>query len=311
MKKLNLLIGILTGFIIFSCSPDENNSKINNNSIKKLIQFTSDKYSFSYEQLTFNIIYDINDNLSEVNFENGLPLQKYTYNSKNQIIKTEDFIYDNELLKEKYESVITYNSDNQIIKILESNIYYNHDSSINRQNTITHEISYDTDLITVTKDDPDNLNKVEYFLQDNLITNIKMYENNVLDGNLSFEYDSKGNYISGNGPINLNQTYSPKIDDVELFISYDTAIGKSIYDSLSFLFQISLLTSFSFDSFRQILPRLGNKLPVEITWYQQDPDFFKKSYEYIYDDESYMISETDKTYGTNYFNERIETYTWE
>ena len=64
MKKLNLLIGILTGFIIFSCSPDENNSKINNNSIKKLIQFTSDKYSFSYEQLTFNIIYDINDNLS-------------------------------------------------------------------------------------------------------------------------------------------------------------------------------------------------------------------------------------------------------
>lgn len=304
------MIGILTGIIFFSCSPDKNDSIINDNSVKKLVQFTSDKYSLSYKQLTFDIIYDISDNLSEVNFENGSALFKYTYNSKNQIIKTEGYNYASKLLKEKDEAVVTYNSDNQIIKILVSNISYNPDSSISHQSTITHEISYETDLITVIKDDPNNLNKVEYFLQYNLITNIKMYKNNILDGNLSFEYDSKGNCISGKGPINLNPTYHPKIDDVELFISYGTAMEKSRYDSFKHLLQISLLTSFSFDDFRQILPRLGNRLPVEITWYQQDPDFFKKAYEYVYDDEGYMISETDKTYGTNYFNERIETFSW-
>ena len=165
MKTFSLLIGILTGVIIFSCSPDEENSKINNNSIKKLIQFTSGSYSCSNEQLTFNIIYDVNDNMSEVNFENGLPLQKYTHNSKNQIIKTEMFIYDNGLLEEKYEDVITYNLDSQITNIFASSIYYNSDSSIRNQNTKTHKTSYDTDLITVISDDPDNSNKAEYFYQ--------------------------------------------------------------------------------------------------------------------------------------------------
>jgi hypothetical protein len=308
MKTLSRLIGILTVVIIFSCSPDEENSKINNNSIKKLIQFTSDSYSYSNEQLTFNIIYDVNDNMSEVNFENGLPLQKYTYNSKNQIIKTEMFIYDNGLLEEKYEDVITYNLDSQITNIFTSSIYYNSDSSIRNQNTKTHKISYDTDLITVISDDPDNSNKAEYFLSDSLITRIKIYKGDSLGSNLSFEYDSKGNCILGTGPIGLATNYTPKTDDVELFISYETTEETPVYDS--FLFQISLLTSFSFDEFRQILPKLGNRHSTEITWYQQAPDFFKQTYKYVYDNEGYIISKTEKTYGSNYLDERTETYTW-
>ena len=87
MKLLKRLIGIIIVLTFLCCSSDDNS-----NSEKKLIQITN-KDPGGYVYFNQNYVYDSNERIIQINDENGLILNSYTYNSSNLPIQNIDYHY--------------------------------------------------------------------------------------------------------------------------------------------------------------------------------------------------------------------------
>ena len=94
MKKLNLLLALLLGFTILSCSSDDDTND-NENLEKQLVQIKYQDLSNNQNQYVSNITYDTNGNIVEMNNENGQITNSYSYNSLNHLVHQEYFEYVN------------------------------------------------------------------------------------------------------------------------------------------------------------------------------------------------------------------------
>lgn len=182
MKKLNLIIGILIGFTILSCSSDDNNGGENDVKLLKKITFSGDgNYSLNFFYNSDNTIdkiqssgtgddfikqfYYNNGILDRAEFQdlNALPngsIEKYAYNN-GQLTKREDY-FDNTILDETFE----YSFSNQQI----NNIQY----------MGSNETAFSEQYI------------FEYDSNNNVVSRKKDYVNiSISDEKLTFTYDNK------------------------------------------------------------------------------------------------------------------------
>ena len=303
MKKLNLIFAILIGLIITSCSSDD--TVENNNSEKKLVKITYQDLS-NQNQSDIHIIYDSNNNISEINDDDGLLLQKFTYNSVNKIIKTESYYYYNQILEYKDITSITYDANNKISTIIETYISYNTDGSISSQESTNHTFTYSNNSIIRLSDDFSNT-KVEYALSNGLFTRIKVYRNNTLKSDMTFTYDSEGNCISGSGPINEGSLDSTT-NNIELSVLYGSEEKNPIFNKF---FDINILTRTSFYNLRQTLvDQQGNKYAEEIQWYQYSNYPYKETNENTFDNNGYILSKKQSEFP-DHPNYGMTIYTWE
>ena len=146
MKKLNLLLAFLIGFILFNCSSDDNSN-------------TQEEPQNSQIVRTIQRIYDLdNSSLLEerivIDYNNGKPILWSFYDNTNQLTFTEELNYSNNGLLTSIqgflsdgtsysETSITYDSSNRILQRIynEEDGSYNETISFiyNNNNTITSE----------------------------------------------------------------------------------------------------------------------------------------------------------------------------
>ncbi|MCB0475888.1 MAG: hypothetical protein KDC69_09435 [Flavobacteriaceae bacterium] len=140
MKKLNLLVGILLGFIILSCSSDENTNSTSQ--VPQLIRIDrtsvglgpgSPIQSAEFINNRPNIInyFDENNNLTYYFV--------YSYNTNDLLIEIDEFYANND---HRSKTEITYDSQNRIIQIKNENLEFNYtswtvDYTFNSDNTIS------------------------------------------------------------------------------------------------------------------------------------------------------------------------------
>ncbi len=302
MKKLNLLLGILIGMIIISCSSDD--ATENNNSEKKLTRITYQNLS-DQSQYTLNITYDNNNNLTEVT-SNGQLIQKYTYNSLNKVIGYSLYNYENQILSFEENLSIAYNIDNKISNLIEIFISYNPDGNISNESSTNHNITYGNNSIMRLSDDFANT-KIEYTLSNNLFTGIKVYRNSILKSDMTFTYDAGGNCISGIGPIDEGSLDSTT-NDIELSVLYGTEEKNTVFNAF---FDFNILTRTSFYNIRQtLINQQGDKYVEQIQWYQYSDYSYKETNDNLFDSDGYIISRTLSDFP-DYPNNSMITYTWE
>lgn len=311
MKNINSLLSVLIAILILSCSPSDDtiidDTVVNNNTKKRLTKTTYLSLTSQYE---FNryIAYDANHNITEISDNEGLILEKYTYNSSNKVVENVLNIYENKTLDYKDITLITYNSNSQISNIVETFIDYNSDGSILSQSDINHNFTYTNNAITRLSDDS-NKTKIDYKLSNDLITGIKVFRNNVLKSDMTFAYDNEGNCISGSGPIYGDVIdIDPPTDDIKFSVVYGTEIKNSLFNNF---FDYEILTKISFENIRQTLVNgQGNKFAKEIQWYKYNDNTYKETYNYLFDSDGYIVSRTSSEFP-DYPNNSKVTFTWE
>ena len=302
MKLLKRLIGIIIVLTFLCCSSDDNS-----NSEKKLIQITN-KDPGGYVYFNQNYVYDSNERIIQINDENGLILNSYTYNSSNLPIQNIDYHYNYDdgirWLKIEIMKNITYNSDNKIsaIKILYKD--YNMDASLNLQYDYTINVTYGPNSMTSIRYNEYGIFKVEYELSNNSITGIKITNVNTVEADMVFAYDTEGNCISGNGP-NKMEYHRP--DDIDLTVTYGTEEKNPIFNAF---FDINILFIYTFRSIREtLIHEQGTKFPERIQWYNIPDDSNKDAFEYTFDHDDYLIKKVKNMYSP--YGHRILTYKWE
>lgn len=301
MKGISLTLSILISLFIFSCSDDDDLNIINTE--KKITQI---KYQYSQNQYLYNVSYDSNNNISETFNSLGQTIQKYTYDSSNKLVYKEFNEYNNDVLINKDISNFSFNSDNKISTIEETYIYYNPDGSVSNQSSVNHNVTYGSNSITRISDDFSST-KAEYSLTNNLITGIKIYRNNILKNDMTFEYDSEGNCISGNGPIDEGSLDSTT-NDINLSVAYGTSVKNEFFNKF---FDYEILTQSSFYNLRQVLiNQQGTKYPEEIQWYQFNNSIYKETYNNSFDSDGYITNQILSEFP-DYPNYGSIDYTWE
>lgn len=302
MKKLNLLIILFTGIIIYSCSSDENPT--DNQNIEKVLTqiiYQNDQYQFIQ-----NIEYDNSGNIIEINDNNGLVHSSNTYNSSSQLTKHEFNEYENGTLYFKEIDNLTYNSDSKISNIEHISFFYNSDGSVSNQTTVNNIITYSNNSIIRTVDDFWNT-RVEFGLTNDLITSIKVYRSNELKSDMLFSYDSNGNCISGTGSIDEGSLDSTT-DNIDLTVTYGTQEKNPFFNMF---FDYEILTFTSFYNLRQVLiNQQGNNYPEIIQWYQYSDYTYKETNDNSFDSDGYIISRILSEFP-DYPNYGTINYTWE
>lgn len=306
MKKLNMLLGLLIGLTILSCSPDDNSNDIPKTE-KKLVRVTYKDLNNNQNQEVNNYVYDSKGNIVEINDQSGLIIVSYTYNSSNRLIQQEYFEYDNQTNTLYFKEIdnLSYNTDNKISNIENINVFYNSDGSISSQNSKNNTITYSSNSITKISD---NQIKVEYGLNDNdLITSIKVYRNNILKSDMSFTYDSNGNCISGTGSIDEGSLDSTT-DNIALNVTYGIEEKNPLFNNF---FDYKILTFTSFYNLRQVLiNQQGNSYPTMIQWYKYSNYSYKEVYDNSFDNNGFLISKSLSEFP-DYPNYGMITLTWE
>lgn len=282
MKKLKLLIVLLIGLTIYSCSSD-NGTIENSNNEKVLTQII---YQSNPYQFTQNIEYDNNGNVIKIVDSNGLILSSNTYNSSNQLTKHEFHEYQNGALYFKEIDNLLYNGDGKISNIEHISHFYDSDENIESQSTVNNSISYSNNTMTKVSDDAWNTT-VEYGLNNELITSIKVYKNDVLKSDMIFNYDADGNCISGSGPIDEG-SLDTTTDDINLNVTYGTEEKSQFFNMF---FDYEILTYTSFHNLRQVLVnKQGNRYPEIIQWYQFSDYIHTETNENLFDNDGYITS---------------------
>jgi hypothetical protein len=237
MKKLNLLLGILIGLTIFSCSSDDSNpSEEPELNEKKLIKVTEEGTYGIYEKL---YIYDSDNNVTEIessftefgqtdsdlhntvfSYENNLIVSAINYED-GTLYKTYEFNYSNDNLIERiiYDSngiedeklEFTYNSNNEI----ESFNYY-----VESDLQQTQDFTYNTNGNIITAEDTD-YSEIQYD------TNPTPSNNFTNSNKVIFGTESLIMNLCGNNETNRTTTYnnslpSETIRHFETSITYDT-----------------------------------------------------------------------------------------
>ncbi|MCR8666311.1 hypothetical protein NO995_01330 [Aestuariibaculum sp. M13] len=308
MNNLHLYFALLIGFTIISCS--SNSDETNSNPEKKLIQI---KYQALDDSLYFyesNIVYDDNGNIIEMKNEVGQTTNTYSYNASNQMVLQEYFEYVDKTSNDldfKEITTFSYGNDNKFSTIQETYINYIPGSTPN-ENTVTHNITYLTNLMIKTSDDY-HQTKVEYGLSDNnLITSIKVFKNGELKSDMQFTYDDNGNCISGTGPINEG-SYDSITGNIALNVLYGTEEKAPI---LNVFFNYNILTwGTSFGNFKELLVKQqGKNYPIEIEWYQYSNYPYKEILNNSFDSSGNIQSITLSEIP-NYPNYGSMFYKWE
>jgi hypothetical protein len=303
MKNLNLFLTVLIGLTILSCSSD-NNSTDGLNTEKKLTQILHDGEIYE------NIVYDNSGKILERYTKNyfGYNINvSYAYNSSNKLTKYE---YKSARFDHNSKRIynISYNSDNKISNIEDIIIYYYSDGRVQSQDTINNNFAYSNNLIVRISDGWWNT-KVEYGLNNDLITSIKVFKSDVLKSDMLFNYDSDGNCISGTGSINegsLNNTTDT--DNIELNVTYGVK-EKNPFFNMSFDFRILTFTSF-YGIINALIKRQGNKYAEIIKWYNDGNDTYKETYDNSFDSDGYITSQKISRLPA-YPNYLTVSYTWE
>jgi hypothetical protein len=304
MKKLNLLIGTLCCALLFSCTTnDAVNETIS--SEKKITQVEVQDHD-GKNKFVETFLYDDNNNLIEDSFNNvnGLTKILYTYNSSNQLIKDETSRHVNQILYSKKNHTLSYNNDSKVSNIEYITTTYNSDGSISNQTSENNSITYSNNSIIKTSDNSSNT-KVIYGLNNNLITTLKIYKNNLLKEDMRFDYDAEGNCISGTNTITEGSFSSPTVTNLNFNVTYSIEKKHQIYNAS--LINYAILTSTNFTNLRHKLVKIkGNKYPTII----EIDNGYKETYTNSFDNDGYPISIAINSFPDT-ANSIILTYTWE
>lgn len=242
MKKPNLLIIIITGLSILSCSSEdlgaENEiSDGNNEKYQKLLTITSTKTDSEEIKSTTELTYD-NDNLfivKEIYHEIGENIWNYSYSKNNDLeminnlpVQQNNEILITEYIYERYEYVI---ENAKVISVLN---YFRDENNEPFIFNYKENLSYlDNNIIEVTIfDSNDNLlgfTTYEYDNKNNLLKGLRdinrwtfpvgkvfgISNNNVInrmefdqDGNLLAEFDYEYKYDNNDFPITRKTNYT-------------------------------------------------------------------------------------------------------
>ena len=283
MKRLNLLMVVIIGITISSCSSDDQSIEAPDKKLTKIVY----DYSNGLEVVR-SLSYDSNNNIVEITNDNNLPTDKYLYNSSNQLIQREQYGYDSQTneITEKQTYLFSYNSTGSIITIEKETIdnYGVNTNIYNKSYTITYT---DNKIVRVSNPAWD---EVTFELnEDDTINNIKIVRNGILIDDMSFTYDNNKNCVSGSGYINegsLNSTTG----NINLTAVYSNKTKHAVFKSLD---KHNLLTvGASFENYKNILTkRLGTNHPTEVEWYQYQSHTYKEVLENSFDNENYLTTQ--------------------
>ncbi|REE79734.1 YD repeat-containing protein [Lutibacter oceani] len=302
MKKLNTLLGIILGLTLICCSSD---SDENSNSQKHL---TNINYSYLDGQirLTQNLVYDANNNLIEINDENGLVMSSYDYNGSDRLIKVVDFQYNDDGTNFEFIKNISYNNDNKISNIeIIDNIYNAEDGKLIGMYNYNKVVNYGDNTITVVTDGIGS-ETVILSLSNNWITGVKIIRKNTLQADMVFTYDNEGNCISGSG---LYQPGLYDTTDIDLNVIYGNE-EKNPHFNAFFYFNVLCYNNSFFNLKRVLIEQQGTKYPKKIQWYQFEGWNYRDYHEYSFDIDGSIISKKTNVFNTNTYGE-IVSYTWE
>lgn len=242
MKKLNLLLIIITGVLILSCSSEDLGAKNeipdgNNEEYQKLVTITSTKTDSEEIESTTELTYN-NGNLlriKEIYHEIGENIWNYSYSANNELdminnlpVQLNNEILITEYVYERYEYVI---ENAKVISVLN---YFRDENNEPFIFTYKENLSYsDNNIIEVTIfDSNDNLlgfTTYEYDNKNNLLKGLRdinrwtfpagnvfgISNNNVVnrmefdqDGNLLVEFDYEYVYDNNDFPITRKTNYT-------------------------------------------------------------------------------------------------------
>lgn len=302
MKRLNLLMVVIIGITISSCSSDDQSIEAPDKKLTKIVY----EYSNGLE-VAQSLSYDSNNNIVEITNDNNLPTDKYLYNSSNQLIQREQYGYDSQTneITEKQTYLFSYNSTGSIITIEKETIdnYGVNTNIYNKSYTITYT---DNKIVRVSNPAWD---EVTFELnEDDTINNIKIVRNGTLIDDMSFTYDNNKNCISGSGYIHegsLNST----TENINLTAVYSNKTKHAVFKSLD---KHNLLTvGASFENYKNILTkRLGTNHPTEVEWYQYQSHTYKEVLENSFDNENYLTTQI-LSYLPNNSNFATISFIWE
>lgn len=240
MKKLNLLLNILFGLMIISCSSDEENQTETETSVKKLITENITDTHGNFER-TFT--YNSGNNVIEINniysgddqfiatltktvftYQNNIIVSANSYED-GDLFLTDEFNYSNGELIE----IISYNPDGTEYSKREYN--YNSNGRINSLNYYVEEqlqqilnLTYSiNNNINIAEDGTDNF---EFQFDQNPSS----YDNFSYSNKIIFTYVSLFENFSENNLIRQTTTYNENSANEDIYI-YDTTIQ---YDSDSY-----------------------------------------------------------------------------
>lgn len=269
--------------INLSCNSDDNieENSININRRLENIIFTNTENLSSNQT---NLIYDDKNNLIETRDENNLLISKYTYDNKNKLLSHEFNEYNKDQLFFKEIDVISYDSQNRIININHKSSFHSSENGVRENEPSNHKISYEENRIIKTFDGG-STNKVEYFIEGDLIKKVKLYNQDKLAGDFDFTFDSSGNCISGTGPI-LIGLQNELISNIDLNATYGSE--KRIKQIRRPFLDYELLSLESFYTLRHIMTdQIGSNFPKEISWNESNNKQTVKN-DYTLDSEGFI-----------------------
>lgn len=301
-RNLYILLGIILGSTIICCSSDNNSE--GNHTDKKLIQITNRDIG-GYPWITQNLIYDTDGNLTEITDKNNVVQTSYSYNSSNLLVKKVDYQYNDDQTFFEIIKNVSYNSENKISNIEELFNVYHLDGSLYYQNISNIGVTYGPDSMSsvFTNEFQGILRKVEYIYSHNLITEIKITQEDTVLANMVFAYDEEGNCVSGNGP------YQPGLydtNDINLSVTYLDKVKNPFFKTF-FDFNVLYYGS-SFYYIRELLVNeQGTKYPERIQWYQFENLDYREIIDYSFDSDGYIASKKINVFSTS---PTLIYYTW-
>lgn len=294
-------------FLLFvSCSTDLTDESSTDK--KRLTQIVYEYFDQDFKAVK-NIEYDALGRVVLITDEEGKTLETYLYNSIGKLHKKEFFDFNSEtnVLRNKEVTEYTYNSDDKISGVTEIYSYYDTEGNFISDSSVYNEVTYSNNIMVRLNT---NYNyKTEYgFDENNLITSIKVFKDDILKSNMTFSYDAEGNCIAGSGPIDEGSLDSTT-DNINLKVIYDIEEKNAFFNQF---FEYEILSSGQgFYNLKQILiDQQGNKYAKEIEWYQYQGNIYKETKDNVFDVNKY-ITTSSLSEMPNYLNYGNITYVWE
>ncbi|WP_459212840.1 hypothetical protein [Aquimarina rhabdastrellae] len=311
MKKTLVVIIIILNFI--SCSDDNHieTDLVCDNLNNKRLEFTSsypDENPFS----RYVYSYDINGNLiSKYLLDRDYPYPKGTdfeYDENNQLIIEDEGWSDRTRFGGEIKEY-KYNVNGELIEYKYSkyrtNGGYINENTPDVDTILLRKISYTyEDNLIICNSDLDG-NKMIIGLNDNDNIETLSLFNNDSRGNISFEYDSNNNAISGIGTITNNSI----TENIDIRISYHCTIKHPIIKIFPYKAILTNIST-SLDSYIEKIVDNSTNYPSVIEWYSTVDGSATINYAYDFDIEGYP-NRIETMYSLRSSNNKRKYYKWE